>query len=297
MSIKVIKLKEFNPEHVKFSAPKQNKHGGKVVYINYDYQDGSGPKPLRIQLPRMKAPFGISGWDKDRADKKDTSPTEQSNDTLELSIGDHKELIEKFEKVDQMAIQQGISNSKDFFKKKFEASYIKMQYKSAIKFNENEDGERDDKYPPRLKTKLYKDSEFNYKMQIFNSDKQLVNVSVYNQNEVLPKGCECIALLECAGIWIINEKFGISWRPAQMKVFKSDVRLEGYSFLEDGDDQEDCEEETPEPTDDVEEEVNDDEDVAEAAKSIEETILDDEDDPLEKVEEVSEKKKTRKRRA
>ncbi len=286
MSVKVIKLNEFKPENVKFSSPKQNKHGGKVVYINYDYEDGCGPKPLRIQLPRLKAPFGISGWDKDRADKKDTSPTENSNDTLEFSIGDHKELLAKFEKVDELAIEQGVINSKDFFKKKFEESYIRMQYKSPIKFNENEDGERDDKYPPRLKTKLYKDTEYNYKIQAFNSEKQLVNISVYNQNETFPKGCECIVLLECAGIWIINDKFGVSWRPAQMKIYKSDIRLQGYSFLEEEDDEEGySEDNNPEPCEEV---------IEETVKELEETTIE-EDDPLDRVE-TSDKKKPRKRR-
>ncbi len=285
MSVKVIKLNEFKPENVKFSSPKQNKHGGKVVYINYDYEDGCGAKPLRIQLPRLKAPFGISGWDKDRADKKDTSPTENSNDTLEFSIGDHKELLAKFEKVDELAIEQGVINSKDFFKKKFEESYIRMQYKSPIKFNENEDGERDDKYPPRLKTKLYKDTEYNYKIQAFNSEKQLVNISVYNQNETFPKGCECIVLLECAGIWIINDKFGVSWRPAQMKIYKSDIRLQGYSFLEEEDEEGYSEDNNPEPCEEV---------IEETVKELEETTIE-EDDPLDRVE-TSDKKKPRKRR-
>lgn len=241
MQTKVIKLSEFKPENVKFSAAKNNKHGGKVVYVNYDYEDGGNPRTLRIQMPKMKAPFGISGWDKDRADKKDTSPTEQSNDTLELSVGENPELVEKLEKVDALAIKQGVINSKDFFKKKFDSSYIKMQYKSAIKFSENEDGERDDKYPPRIKTKLYKDSSYNYKFQVFNSKKELLDLSVYNHNEVIPKGSECVVLLECAGIWIINEKFGLSWRPAQMKVYKSDTKLKEYSFIDNSDSESDDE--------------------------------------------------------
>lgn len=295
MSVKVIKLKDFKTENVRFSSPRQNKHGGKVVYVNYDYEDGNVSKPLRIQLPKMKAPFGISGWDKDRVDKKDTSPTEQSNDTLELSIGDYNELIEKFEKVDELAIEQGIINSKDFFKKKFDASYIKMQFKSAIKFSENEDGERNDKYPPRLKTKLYKDTDFSYKTQVFNSDKELMDLTVYNHNNVIPKGCDCIVLLECAGIWIINDKFGLSWRPVQMKVFKSDIRLKGYSFIEDDNENqenEDNENEDPVHDEEIEEEMKNIE------KKIEETEIEDagnsEEDPLEHV--IEKKKSNRKRR-
>ena len=240
METKVIKLRDFKPENIKFSSLRTTKHGGKIVYINYDYNDGQSAKPLRIQMPKMKTPFGISGWDKDRADKKDSSPTENSNDTLELSLGDNKEIIEKLEKMDEMIIKQAIENSKEYFKKKYADDYVRLQYKSALKFNENEEGDRDNKYPPRLKTKLYKGNDYEYKTQVFNTDKELLKIDIYNHSEILPKGSECVALLECAGIWVINEKFGVSWRPAQMKVYKSDTKLSGYSFI---DDEEDVEEE------------------------------------------------------
>src|SRR6478752_6894787 len=116
----IIQAKNFKPENVRFSAPKANKHGGKAVYVNYDYEDGDRPKTLRIQMPRMKLPFGVSGWD--GPDKKDNSPTETSKDTLEMSFNEeeHKDIIKKFERLDELAIEAGFSNSKDFFKKKLE---------------------------------------------------------------------------------------------------------------------------------------------------------------------------------
>lgn len=233
METKVIKLRDFNPKNLSFSSLRTTKHGGKIIYINYDYQDGRSPKPLRIQMPRMKTPFGISGWDKDRSDKKDSSPTENSNDTLELSVGDSSEIIQKMEDMDEIIITNAIANSKEYFKKKYAEDYIRLQYKSALKFNENEEGERDLKYPPRLKTKMYKDSSYEYRTQVFDSDKKPLKIDIYNQKEIIPKGSECIALLECAGIWVINEKFGLSWRPVQMKVFRSDTSLSGYSFIDD----------------------------------------------------------------
>jgi hypothetical protein len=279
---KVIKLRDFKPENIRFSSLRTTKHGGKVVYINYDYEDNRSPKPLRIQMPKMKTPFGISGWDTSRLDKKDSSPTENSNDTLELSIGDNHEIVEKFEQMDLIIISQAVENSKEYFKKKYAEDYIKMQYKSAIKFNENEDGERDTKYPPRLKTKLYKDSEFVYKTQVFNTAKELLKIDVYNYLEILPKGSECVTLLECAGIWIINEKFGVSWRPAQMKVYKSDTKLSGYSFIDDeAEDQEEDNNETEEDNNETEELSEKLEEVKIETTEEPVTVLDDDLDPLE----------------
>jgi len=285
MQTKVIKLEQFDANNVKFSFPRANKYGGKIVYINYDYQDGNEPKPLRIQLPKMKAPFGISGWDKDRSDKSDTSPTEQSNDTLELSVSNNN-VVEKLELLDKIIIEQAVKNSKDYFKKKYDSVYIKNIFKSALKFNENEDGERDNKYPPRLKTKIYKDGEHNYKMQIFDSKKQPLKMNVYNHLEIIPKGSECLPLLECAGIWIINDKFGVSWKPAQMIVYKSDNQLKEFAFLEDEDiDNENTDEIDNENTNEIENVI---ESVRDLSYDITKDPLED-DDPLEKVEKTSKK--------
>lgn len=98
-------------------------------------------------------------------------------------------------------------------------------------------------------------------------------MDVYNQSEVIPKGAECVALLECGGIWVISDKFGVSWRPAQMKVYKTDNKLSGYSFIDE--DQED-EEETHESEEAYD--FNTEEEVVEEPVEITETQ---DTDPLE----------------
>ena len=239
MSIKIVKAQDFKPENVKFSEPKENKHGGKVAYINYDYEDGKPPKTLRIQMPRMKAPFGISGWDTTKKDRKDNSPTKISNDTLELSFNDSDiDIIEKFEKLDELAIDTGVLNSKEFFKKKFDRDALKLFYKSSVKHNEDDEGERDNKYPPRFKTKLIKNQDSAYTVEVYNSAKERMMMNIENCGKMIPKGSECVCIVECTGIWIIGEKFGLSWRPIQMKVYRSSNKLVGYSFIDDGEEDE-----------------------------------------------------------
>ena len=261
MTPRIIKAKDFKPENVVFSTPRANKHNGKVVYVNYDFKDGNAPGPLRIQLGKMKAPFGVSGWDTARADKKNSDPTENSNDTLELSFKENQQvIIEKFEKLDDHVIDFGVVNSKDFFKKKHSKEEIKLFYKSNIKFNENEEGERDDKYPPRFKTKLLKDQKtYDYISQVYDDNQKRVSFNIYNHFDIIPKGSECVPIIECAGIWVIGGKIGMSWRPAQLKVYKSDLKLTKCEFLEDSDN-EDSEDQLVE---EVEEEVVEEEVVEE----------------------------------
>jgi hypothetical protein len=194
----------------------------------------------------MKAPFGVSGWDSNRGDNKTSDPTETSNDTLELSFnGASASVIEKFQQLDGYAVDAGVLNSKDFFKKKHNKDEVKLFYKSNLKFNENDDGERDDKYPPRFKTKLLKDSSHNYLAQVYDDNKNKVAFNIHNHASVIPKGSDCISIIECSGVWIIGGKFGLSWRPAQLKVYKNDLKLTECEFLE----------EDPEQVEDEEEEV------------------------------------------
>jgi hypothetical protein len=129
----IIKAKDFKPENISFSAPKPNKHGGKIVYINYNYDNDSGPRPLRIQFEKSKVPFGISGWSQSASDKKSGEPTLTSNDTLEISFNDkNTELIEKLQEVEELAIKLAADNSKEFFKKKYTLNELRLFYKTSI---------------------------------------------------------------------------------------------------------------------------------------------------------------------
>lgn len=250
MTVKIIKAKDFKPQNVKFSEPRANKYGGKVVYVNYDFEDGGDPRPLRIQLDKMKAPFGVSGWDSNRGDNKTSDPTETSNDTLELSFNSSSSaIIEKFQQLDEFAVDAGVLNSKDFFKKKHSKDEVKLFYKSNLKFNENDEGDRDDKYPPRFKTKLLKDSSHAYLAQVYDDKKAKVHFDIYNHASVIPKGSDCVSIIECSGVWIIAGKFGLSWRPAQLKVYKNDLKLTECEFLDDDEEPEEVLEKTAEETD------------------------------------------------
>jgi hypothetical protein len=242
---KIIKVKEFKPENISFSSSRANKHGGKAVYINYDYEDGTDPRPLRIQTGKMKAPFGVSGWDSGRADKTNKDPSETSNDTLELSFNmdTDSDIISKFQKLDEIIIDTAVKNSLDFFKKRYTKDNINLFYKSPIRFNFNDEGERDDKYPPRIKTKLLKDSNYNYITQVYSPELERIPFNIETHSDVLPKGSECITILECSGLWVVDGKFGVSWRPIQMRVYKNDMKFTEAEFLDDSDCEDDEKEE------------------------------------------------------
>lgn len=235
MTSKVINIKNLKLNNVQISKPKLNKSGGKVIYINYDYEDGQGPKPLRLQMPKMKAPFGISGYDKDNTDNTDNSVTERSNDSIDLSLGDHEDAIEKLKKLDKLFLDRVKANPIEFFNKKRSEEGIEEVFTPSVKYGKNKaTGEISTEYPPRMKNKLYKDNEGKYNLQVYTPDRKPVEMNIYNQGEIIPKGCECVTLLGVAG-WVTPTGLGLSWRPAQMIVYKSDNALQNFAFLEDPD--------------------------------------------------------------
>lgn len=274
MSAAVIKIENLKIENIRLSQVKANKKGGKTVYINYIYNDGEEPKKLRFQLPRMKAPFGISGWSVSANGENSSIPNETSNDAAELAFSEnHQNIISVLEKLEEFVIQNAFDNSKEYFNKKKTLEVCKMFFTSAIKHTLDDNGEKSNKYPPRFRCKLNKNADNAYTVQVYNSKKEKVNMDIYNYNSVMPKMSECVTIIECSGVWIVGEKFGISFRPAQMKVYKNETNLTDYAFVEEDD------------KDDNEEDHSDNDISREISNSVETIDLGldetDENDPLE----------------
>jgi hypothetical protein len=104
-----------------------------------------------------------------------------------------------------------------------------------LSFSINNLGERNDKYPPLLKTKLYKDSNYKYNSKFYNSSKEKIAVDAYNNNDTIPKGCSSIPIVECGGLWCVSDKLYFTWIPIQLMVFKNDHSLQECAFVDVGD--------------------------------------------------------------
>ena len=230
-SNKIIKIKDFKKENVRFSVPKLNKRGGKVVYINYDFEDGNEPKPLRIQMNKMKLPFGVSSW----VDGKgfDTDPTDLTRDSLDFSFSEsHKQDVIKLQEFEQLALEYAVQNSFELFKKKRNINDLRVLFDSKIKFSLDKEGNKSLEYQPRLHTNLLKDSSSHYITQIYDKNNQRVEFGIHNFSSVIPKGSDALSIIECSNIWTVNDKFGVSIRPVQMKIFKNETSLTEFAIDE-----------------------------------------------------------------
>jgi hypothetical protein len=223
-------IKAVNIDQSKFkisTVVKINKYSGKSVFVNYN----NGP--MRVQLPKMSLPFGIS---------KFTNP--DSGDTkysLDLSMKDiDPKIIENFQQIEESILDYAEKNSVELFKKKRTKEILKEFYKPFIKFHE-EDGEQSDKYPPRFKAKLWT-SGTDFSCDVYDSVKidgayPKIKLNVENCDEIITGGSHCEAIIQASGIWVVQDSFGISFSVNQLKIYKNANSLSGYSFVEDEEDQ------------------------------------------------------------
>jgi hypothetical protein len=222
MSGKVTKAGQFDLNKIKFADNiRTNKYSGKSVYVNYD----NGP--FRIQMPKMSLPFGISVY------KNPESGEEKFS--LELSwAGVDPKILENFKNFEQKILDYAEKNSKELFKKQKQRVVLEELQQSYLKIDKDEDGNVLDKYAPRLKAKLYTDRD-TFSVTAFDAQKkdgeyQKVTITKDNVEDYLSKGSKCETILQCSGLWVVDQKFGVSWVVVQMKIHQNENKLIGYSF-------------------------------------------------------------------
>jgi len=223
---------QFNEENIKYSDVKVLSNGGKSVYITYNHN------LLIMQTPKMYIPYGVNKYEE---------PGKPNKYNLHLSFrgkeenGLVNEFYETMSRFDKKIIQDAMTNSISWFKKKTVSSeYLQDAYKPLVKFSKSEGGEYIDKYPPTITIKLpYRDGAFT--CDVYNKKKE--KVENCDLEQILTKGCKVQVLMQCMGLWFAGTSFGCSWKVLQMKLEELPNKITGFSFLPQGED-DDEEEET-----------------------------------------------------
>ena len=216
---------------------KVNKYQGKSVYASYNNSI------MRIQLPKMGLPFGISKFI-----NPDTGDIKYS---LDMSMKDIDEKVFKnFEEIENVVLEYAEKNSKELFKKQRSKEILKEFYKPFIKYNMNEEGERSDKYPPTFKTKLWTSGN-DFSVDIFDAQKvegkyPKIKMTLDNNDEVITACSHCESIIQCSGLWVVGDSFGISWSVSQIKIYKNDNAIVGYAFQDEDVEMDDEDQETEE---------------------------------------------------
>lgn len=222
MATSVVLARNFSTSKVSFSQLKMLDSGGKQAYVNYD-----GGKFL-FQTPALGLPYGMSKYDKAGPIKYSV---EMSLRGYDESGSKPQELYNVLHALDEFMIEQGVKNSKQWFKADLKPDVVRAFYTPIIKWSKDKEGNVKP-YPPGVKVTLRKTSDFEVKMYDANKE-EYHGVGV---EELLVKGAVVRCVMQCTGVWFAGGKYGLSWKAVQIVMDKVPESIRGYAFVDDGDD-------------------------------------------------------------
>ena len=213
----IVHPSNFNTKNIAISAPRTLQSGAKQAYVNY------GGESLMMQSAiAMTVPFGVNIADK-------FGPPEYS---VELSFRGQdqrpeiKEFLDVMKQIDEIMIQEGVKNSVAWFKSKLSEDVIRAFYTPCVKYSKDKEGNVLS-YPPNLKLKLRKvNNDFETKFYDLNGN-PYKGIAV---EELLVKGVQVTAIMECGGVWFAGSKFGLTWRAKQIAIHKLPERINDFAF-------------------------------------------------------------------
>jgi hypothetical protein len=199
-------IQNINMTAVNFSELKKNPKGGKFINITIN------GKPIIMQLPALRAPFGMS------------QPNDQVKDYY-LSLSLVPEVEEKFKELDELIIKYVSENSVQLLGKQLTPDVIRdLLLNPLVKVA------KDQKYSNTIKMKCSSNAGKNV-VDFYVSKNEKMNV------DDIRGGTSIETIVEVSQIWFINGKFGASIKLLQGKVAPS-TKLVGYAFGEDEEDEE-----------------------------------------------------------
>lgn len=207
----------FNTKNITITVPRALQSGAKQAYLNY-----SGERLIMQSAVAMTTTFGLNCADK-------FGPPEYS---VDLSFRGHdqrvdlKEFMDTLAQLDEFMINEGVKNSKLWFKADLSRDVVKAFYTPTLKYSKDKDGNLLS-YPPNIKLKLRRTNDQ------FDTKFYDVNGTPYKDvpvEDMLVKHSQLTAIMECGGVWFAGSKFGLSWRAKQIAVHKLPEKMGEFAF-------------------------------------------------------------------
>lgn len=227
MSKAIVSVKNFNPTNISFAPLKRLDSGGAQVYMNYAY-DASTRKNLTVQVGTLPVPYGLNVFDK-------AGPIKYSVDISLRGYDENpkvKQIFDFFTQLDEFMIDQGVANSKQWFKSPLTRDVVKAFYTPTVRWAKDAEGNIKP-YPPTVKLQL-RQREGKFDVELYDENKnELKGVRL---EDVLVKGAQVTALIQATSVWFAGSKFGISWKALQIRMDKIPDSIRGYSIQDEDED-------------------------------------------------------------
>ena len=219
MSSQVVKINEFATDKLTLGQVKVMESGGKMCSLNY-----AGGK-LMTQIGSLVLPYGMNVFDK-------AGPIKYS---MDLSLRGHEEnaktkaIYDAFHSLDEWMIDQGVKNSKAWFKADLTRDVVKAFYTPMVKVAKDADG-NPKPYPPTIKVNLRKMDD-KFEVNVFDDKKR--PYEGVPLSDLLVKGAYLTTLIHCTSVWFAGSKFGLSWKALQIRMDSVPDSIRGYAFVDD----------------------------------------------------------------
>lgn len=209
MALQIQLSTDFTTSAVNFSKFRKNKNGGKAVYLN------SGTGSLLIQLPYMRAPFGLSNFT-DEASGKTSYSLDLSLDTSDPAVA---EFHNKLNELDDLVLDTVLANAKEWLGKDDlnKSELKKFCYKPLVRPSKGD-------YPSNMKLKILTDLRSgDFIAEAYNAQRSRVAL------DTIEKGQKIMAIVDFNSIWFIDNKFGITPRLKQC-LLEPSKKLPSFAF-------------------------------------------------------------------
>ena len=232
MADTIIDATMFNAKDIRYSAPKANASGGKSINI-LNKATNSG---IRLSTPLMLT-WGASDF-VDQASGKGNGKFEMSMQfpSEEYKTEDTTAFLKNMQAFEAKIKDDALVNSKDWFGKIHKnAEVVDALYTPMLKYSKDKaSGEPDLNRAPVLRVKIPM-WEGSWKCEVYDEDgeKLFPNSSnpILTPVELIQKGTQVAALIQCGGLWFANGKFGVTWKLIQVVVQKPRASLSGQCFI------------------------------------------------------------------
>ena len=196
------KIEDIDVDNIIFSKPK-TKSNNKFLYVY------SEKKSLVLKMPKMRLPFGAS---------KDTY-AKKNQFVVDLSFENNKELLESFEKLDKAVIKKV---QEEYYPEK-QVEEVASMFTSCIKRSNNP------AFSPSFRAKIVTQDDVKIKCDLYESEKndegRYPKIDLNEKGgetyllNVVNRGSSIESIVECIGLWFMNDKFGLSYKINQIKIF------------------------------------------------------------------------------
>lgn len=226
MSKLIVKVSDFTTSNLSVGQVKSLESGGKMASLSYNNS------PLITQVGPLTLPYGMNVFDK-------AGPIKYS---MDLSLRGYQEdenvkaVYDTFAALDEWMIDQGVKNSKAWFKADLKHEVVRAFYTPMVKVAKDADG-NPKPYPPTIKINLKKDrnNADAWEVKVYERvDGDVRKVEGVPLEDLLMKGAQITTLIQCTSVWFAGSKFGLSWKANQIRMEKVPDTIRGYAMIDDG---------------------------------------------------------------